>query len=101
MCVLYIPHSRFAVEPVLFLIDDVFGLAESVDIDNHNLNVGADRELAHIRKPVRAVYKIAVRDIIVSLTEIFLGSVKRFLYSLPNGHAGDNDDKFCETIPTV
>ena len=42
------PHGRFAVEPILGLVNDVLRLLKSVDVDNHHFNVGAGGELAHI-----------------------------------------------------
>ena len=46
--ILYVPHRRFAVQFVLRLVDDVLRFAESVDIDDHDLNITACRKLSNI-----------------------------------------------------
>ena len=99
--ILNIPHSRFAVQLVLRLIDDVFCLFESINIDDHDFNVGAGGKLPYIGKLCGIIDKIAAGNIVVLQAEMLLCNLKRFIYALSNSNGRHNDDEFRKSVPAV
>ena len=69
---LYVVDGRVAVQLVLLLIYHVFGLAKSVNIDNHNFYICARRKLPHIGELRAVVDEIAARCIIVQSRKMLL-----------------------------
>lgn len=99
--VLNVAHRRFAVEPVLRLIDNVFRLFERVDIDDHDLDIGVHGELANIVGPGRTVYKKSVGHVFVLLREIVAGHFQRLVDTLADRHRGHHDDELREPVSAV
>ena len=98
VCVLDVADGRFSVEPVLLLIDDILRLAESVNIDNHDLNIAAGGEKAHIGQLGRVVNEIAAGCVVVKGGKMLLGDLQRLIHALSDGNRRDHDDKLGKTV---
>ncbi len=99
--VLYVPHSRLAVQPVLGLIDDVLRLFEGVDIDDHDLDVGAGGELAHVRQLGRVVDEVPAGYSVILQGEVLLRHLEGLVDTLPDRHGGHHHDELGEAVPPV
>ena len=100
-CRLDVADGRIAVQFVLLLIDDVLGLSESIDIDNHNLNIRAGGKLPHIGQLCAVVYEIAARYIVIERGKMLLRRLQGFIHAFADCNAGDNDNKLGKAIQTV
>ena len=96
-------------ELVAFLVDDVallllFGageiLAESVDVDDQNLQCVAHRELAQPVDLLRVVDEMLEGQVVVERTEVLSGDLDVLQHALADGHAGHHDDELLESVAT-
>ena len=95
------PHGRFAVKPILGLVNDVLRLLKSVDVDNHHFNVGAGGELAHIGQLGGVVDEVPTRHIVILQAEMLLSDLKGLVDTLPDGHRRHHDDELSEAVFAV
>ena len=91
--VLDVADCRFAVEPVLLLVDDILRFSECVNIDNHDLNIGAGGKRAHIGQLGGIVDEIPAGRVIIERGKMLLGDLQRLIHALPNGDGRHDDDK--------
>lgn len=96
--VLNVTNRRLAVEPVLLLVDDVLRLAESVNIDYHDLNIAAGGEGTHIGQLCGVVDKIAAGRVVVEGGKMLLGDLQGLIHALPYSDGRDYDDKLGKAV---
>ncbi len=82
MCVLNKAHSRFTVEPILRLIDDVLRFLESVDVNNHHFDIGTGGKLPHVGQLGRVVDEVPAWHVVVLQAEMLLRDLKGFVDAL-------------------
>ena len=99
--VLDVTNCRLAVEPVLLLVDDILRLPESVDIDNHDLNITAGGERTHIGQLCGIVYKIAAERVVVEGGKMLLGDLQGLIHTLPDGDGWNYDDELGKAVLLV
>ena len=95
--VLDVADRRFSVEPVLLLVDDVLRFSECVNIDDHNLNIGADGKRAHIGQLGGIVDEIPAGRVVIECGKVLLGDLQGLIHTLPNGNGRHNDDELGKT----
>ncbi len=98
---LYVSDSCVTVQPVMLLVYDIFSLSESVNIDNHNLDICAVRKLPYIGQLCAVIDEITAGSIIIECGKMLLCALQRFIYALADRHAGNDDDKLGKTMQTV
>lgn len=94
-------HGGFAGKPVLSLIDDVLSLFESVDVDDHDLDVGAGRELAYIGQSGAVVNEVAAGNVVVEQAEMVPGDLQGLVHTLADSHGRHNNDELGEAETLV
>ena len=95
------PDRAAAAQPILILIEDVLGLFESVDVDNHNLNLGAGGKLPHVVELRGVVDKKPAGHIVILEAEVFLCHLKGLVDALPDGDRRHHHHELGEAIPAV
>lgn len=101
VCVLNKAHSRFTVEPILRLIDDVLRFLESVDVNNHHFDIGTGGKLPHVGQLGRVVDEVPAWHVVVLQAEMLLRDLKGFVDALPDGHRRHHDNKLGESVLAV
>ena len=101
ICRLYVAYRRIAVELVLLLVNDVFRLTECVNIDDHDLDIGADGKLPHVGQLRRIIDKVSAGRIVIERRKMLLRCLQGFIHALADGYAGHNNDKLGKTIKAV
>ena len=98
---LYVSDSCVTVQPVMLLVYDIFSLSESVNIDNHNLDICAVRKLPYIGQLCAVVDEITAGGIVIERGKMRLCALQRFIHTFTDCHAGNNDDKLGKAIQAV
>ncbi|MPM08125.1 hypothetical protein SDC9_54437 [bioreactor metagenome] len=99
--VLYVAHGGFAVQLVLYLIDDVLGLFESVDVDDHDLDVRAGGELPNVGQLGRVIYEKAARHVVILQAEMLLCDFKGFIHALADRNGRNDDNELRKAVLPV
>ena len=101
VCALNVSNCRLAIEPVVLLINHILRFPESVNVDNHDLDIAADRKLSYIGQLRGVVDEVAAGWIVIEGGKVLLCDLQGLIYTLPNGDGRHNDNKFGKTILSV
>ena len=77
------------------------GYIVTVDVDDHDFDVGAGCELAHIGQTGAVVNEITARNTVVENAEVLLRDLQRFVHPLADGHGRHHDDELGEAETLV
>ena len=73
-------------------------LLERLNVDDHNLDFVADRELAHLGEVVGAVDEVVEGRVVVESPEVLAHQADGGEHALADGHRGHHDDEFLEAV---
>ena len=76
-------------------------LLEGLDVDDHDLNLVAGRELPHLAEPLRVIDEVIERRLVVERLEMLLRHVDALEHAFADGDARHDDDEFPEAVGLV
>ena len=72
-----------------------------VNIDDHDLDIGAGGKLPHVGQLGRIIDKVSAGRIVIERRKMLLRCLQGFIHALADGYAGHNNDKLGKTIKAV